>query len=345
MSLFPNSPEKLKFAVIAIAMMIIVHFILDRLGWMGPVSTPPLPPSLETPVQEEHSHNASEVPRVVVLRNVKTVELSQPKGLVETTPQIKEAKTVVTAAALPKAVKTLHKGPRAKVVIIIDDMGMTAGRDQAVLDLPGKLTLAYLPYAPGVAAQAKKAKARGHELLIHTPMEPMNGRLDMGPIALRNNMGEKEFREELRTKILPSFEGYIGINNHMGSRLTQNPKAMGWLMEELKKRDLAFVDSVTIPSSIAADVAQDYEVPFAVRDVFLDHFDTEDSVHKALRQLERRAHEQGYAVAIGHPKAHTIRALQEWLPGIKDKGLELVPLSVVLEKPWRREAKTASSKH
>lgn len=356
MSLRPDTPEKVKFILIAILLMVAVNFLMAQCeewrmaAYYAPTQIPPPQTAL--------AENASPVPRVVVLRNVKTIELSEPMGILgveeflyeeplyeEEPPAapVPEAKKPEKRPPLPKPSKTVRREPLAKVVIIIDDMGLTASRDRAVLDLPGPLTLAYLPYAPGVAEQARGAKARGHELLIHTPMEPINGRLDMGPIALREGMSEEEFKRELREKVFPSFEGYVGINNHMGSRLTQNPKAMGWVMQELKKRGLAFVDSVTIQASIAASVAQDYEVPFAVRDVFLDHYDSEASVHKALAQLERRAHEHGYAVAIGHPKPHTIRALQKWLPGMAERGVRLVPLSHVLERPWEREAQTASS--
>lgn len=317
------SKEATKFLAIAISMILALSIMTSGFGVRE--DAPIVPPVVK---------KVEDAPRVVVLRDTKTIDLTEPLGMSLPYEEPLPEEPVVRKAKprLPKAVKT-YSGKTGRVVIIIDDMGMTKGRDAAVVAMPGPLTLAYLPYAPGVREEARRAKAAGHELLVHTPMEPMDGHLDMGPIALRGGMGEEAFKEVLETKVLTAFEGYIGINNHMGSRLTQDPEAMEWVMEVLKAKGLIFVDSVTINSSIAAATAQSFKIPFAERDVFLDHFDTEASVHKVLAELERRAKEQGYAVAIGHPKPHTIAALKQWLPGMKERGLELVPVSKVLERP------------
>lgn len=317
--------ESVKFLAIAIGLMLALSIMTSGFETLKAPQTQP--PSVV-------EKGGDEAPRVVVLRDTKTIDLTEPLGmsLPYEEPLPKEPVKKVTKPPLPKAVKT-YNGKTGRVVIIIDDMGMTHGRDAQVVAMQGPLTLAYLPYAPGVREAAAKARAAGHELLVHTPMEPMDGRLDMGSIALRTGMEEAAFKTILETQVLTAFEGYIGINNHMGSRLTQDRESMEWVMEVLKAKGLVFVDSITINTSIAAATAQSFGVPFAERDVFLDHFDTEVSVHKALAELERRAKEQGYAIAIGHPKAHTIAALQKWLPGIKERGLELVPVSKVLERP------------
>ncbi|HRQ61419.1 MAG TPA: divergent polysaccharide deacetylase family protein, partial [Alphaproteobacteria bacterium] len=275
------SNDTLKFIVIAVGLMLAVHFLTDR------ISAVLAPPPADAPKKEEAVsyglYGPPEKPRVTVLRNTKTIDVSKPFGmnlpeeaLIYAKPPEKEPEKPPVLLAEPQEPppapiknppKKIHKGPRAKLAVIIDDMGLTANRDKAVVAMPGPLTLAYLPYAPGVAGQARNAKAAGHELLIHTPMEPMNGRINPGPIALMTDMDEAEFRRVLREDVLPSFEGYVGINNHMGSRLTQDPKAMQWLMEELKAKDLVFVDSITIQSSRAAAVAAHNGVPFARRDV------------------------------------------------------------------------------
>lgn len=224
-------------------------------------------------------------------------------------------------------------GGAAKVVIIIDDMGLARSNTRAIMDLPAPLTLAFLPYADNLAEFTQPALEKGHELIIHVPMEPMGSGHSLGPAGLTTRLSEAEFKATLNTHIFPSFDGYVGINNHMGSKLTQNRQAMGWVMEELKNRGLYFVDSKTIGSSVAARVAMENGVPFAERDVFLDHYDTLDSVMKALGELERVAHRKGVGIAIGHPKSHTIEALRRWMPDMAKRGLELVPASAVLHDP------------
>lgn len=227
-----------------------------------------------------------------------------------------------------------HSKP--KVIIIIDDMGLHTKNDPKVLDLPAPLTLAYLPYAPNVKKKAAKARAAGHELMIHTPMEPMSKNQNPGDMALMDAMSPDEAEEQLET-IFDSFDGYIGINNHMGSRLTQNAPIMRRVMEQLHQRGLVFVDSKTSAKSVAADMAKDTGIYYAQRDVFLDHEATDDFVAQALEKLEDIALRRGYAIAIGHPKDVTIRGLKDWIPTLEDKGIALAPVSAVLNAPQRHQ--------
>ncbi len=226
------------------------------------------------------------------------------------------------------------------VVIIIDDMGITL-RSKQVEVLPGPLTLSYLPYAKNLSERTKRASANGHELMLHMPMEPLNGSLDGGPHVLTTKQGEAAFIETLQWG-LDSFDGFVGVNNHMGSRLTKDALSMHRVMDHLKNKDLYFIDSKTIGSSVAARIARDTGIPYAVRDVFLDHEINAEFIKNALKQLERTARDQGYAIAIGHPHKETIAALKEWLPTLEEKGLTLVPASQVIKYPVQAAGDIAS---
>lgn len=247
---------------------------------------------------------------------------------VSVTPQEKSKRDI--EFSLPEA--TVN--PR--VAIIIDDMGVTL-RSKIVEVMDGPLTLAYLPYAKNLAERTARAKTNGHELMVHMPMQAMNTSLDGGPRVLSGGLSEEEFASTVDWG-LSQFEGYVGVNNHMGSRLTQNREALGRMMERLRGRDVYFVDSKTISTSVAADVARDYGLAHATRDVFLDHEISEAFVRGALKKLERIANEKGYAIAIGHPHAETIAVLKEWLPTLAEKGIELVPASVLVTRPVRADA-------
>lgn len=225
-----------------------------------------------------------------------------------------------------------YKEPEGEglVVIMIDDMGLSA-HSREVENLPGPLTLSYLPYAERLPEKAAYAKSKGHELMVHMPMEPLNGKLDAGPAVLRVGQDPDAFGEILNYD-LTQFSGYAGVNNHMGSRLTQDADAMRLVMKELKKRGVYFVDSKTIGNSVAADIAAESGLPYAERDVFLDHEMTPEFVAGALANLEKVAYRKGYAIAIGHPHEVTIAALKRWLPTLKEKGLTLVPASAVVKR-------------
>lgn len=220
---------------------------------------------------------------------------------------------------------------RGKIAIIIDDMGLSL-RSKQMEVLTGPLTLSYLPYAKDLPTRTKRARSHGHELMVHIPMEAVNKNIDAGPRVLKDTQSKATLLKSLDWA-LSQFDGYVGINNHMGSRMTQNKNAMSFIMDDLKKRDLFFVDSRTISSSVAAQTAKETGIAYAERDVFLDHEISAAFIERALKKLEQKAKVQGYAIGIGHPHKETIAALKSWIPTLKEKGLELVPVSVLVTRP------------
>ena len=222
---------------------------------------------------------------------------------------------------------------KARIAIIIDDMGMNYPMTRAISQIDSvPLSLAFLPYAGNLERATGLARENGHELLIHMPMEAMDHKQPLGDISLRATMSRKDVAAMME-RAFEAFDGYRGLNNHMGSRLTQDPEKMGWVMEALAARDLFYVDSKTINTSIAADAARDAGLRYAERDVFLDHEESAEFVSSALSRLERIAEKQGYAIAIGHPKKVTYEGLMAWLPEAQARGFEIVPVSELLYAP------------
>lgn len=256
----------------------------------------------------------------------------KPMPNVEEKPPVKKV-----AAAFPaeqtwrrNAVPFRDLRSRPLVAIVIDDVGLDRARSKRAWELPGPMTMSFLPYAKDLPEQARAARARGHELMLHMPMEP-NGRNDPGPGALMVSMSEAELRQKLLIA-LESFSGYVGINNHMGSRFTANRPDMELVMRQLKPRGLMFLDSRTSPQSVGDQTAQEIGVPSIVRHVFLDDEDTVEAVRRKLAETEAVARRQGFVVAIGHPHDSTLQALAEWLPTVQGKGLALAPSTAILRK-------------
>jgi polysaccharide deacetylase 2 family uncharacterized protein YibQ len=219
---------------------------------------------------------------------------------------------------------------RPLVAVVIDDVGIDRPRSKRAWDLPGPLTLSFLPYAKDLREQARAARARGHELLLHLPMEP-TGRADPGPNALLVSLSDAELRQRT-TAALDSFDGYVGVNNHMGSRFTTFRPGMETVLRQFKGRGLMFLDSRTTAQSVGDQLAQEMGVPSIVRHVFLDDDESLESVRRKLAETEAVARRQGFVVAIGHPHEATLQALGEWLPGLQAKGLALAPATAVLRK-------------
>ncbi len=215
------------------------------------------------------------------------------------------------------------------IAIIIDDVGMDRKHSREVVNLPSVVTLALLPYAEDIAGLASFARAQGHDVIIHMPMEPMDKTLNTGAIALRTGMDPAQC-DAMLDRAFSAFEGYIGMNNHMGSRYTQNAEDMACVMRRLKEKGLFFVDSKTIGNSVGEQVAHSYGVPAIGRDVFLDHQETPAFVASALHRAEQVARQKGYAVVIGHPKAVTLAGLKAWIPEALARGYKLVPVRTLV---------------
>ena len=231
-------------------------------------------------------------------------------------------------------------GGRPMIAVIIDDMGLDKKRSERVLQLPGPLTISFMSYAEALDRQTEEARAHGHELMMHVPMEPMGEGIDPGPGALLNNLPPDELRQRV-VDDLDKFKGYVGINNHMGSKFTAYAPGMQVVMEELRRRGLLFIDSMTTDHSVGQELAHRAGVPTAGRNVFLDNAADAAAVQAQLALTEDMARKKGNAIAIGHPRDVTIAVLAAWLPTLEQKGFVLVPVTSVVKA--RMTTATAAS--
>ncbi|HEY5209705.1 MAG TPA: divergent polysaccharide deacetylase family protein [Stellaceae bacterium] len=217
------------------------------------------------------------------------------------------------------------------VAIVIDDLGLSAVHTRQAIALPDSVTLALMTYAPRLEDWAASARAARHELLVHVPMQPLNGKIDPGPNALTVALSDADILSRLRWGLV-RMDGYVGINNHMGSRFTQDRAGMSVVMAEVKARGLLFLDSVTIGHTVGAATAEPLHVPFAERNVFLDDQPTVAGVSHQIAVLEQVARRHGAAIAIGHPHPATLAVLAQWLPRAAARGIAVVPLTSLMRR-------------
>jgi polysaccharide deacetylase 2 family uncharacterized protein YibQ len=236
-----------------------------------------------------------------------------------------------TPVWLRNAVATPDTGNRPVIAVVIDDLGLNRVNTARVSALPGPLTLAFLTYGGDLRRQTEAGRRAGHELIVHMAMEPLGANIDAGPDVLRAADPPGQLMAQLKQN-LEAFDGYVGINNHMGSRFTASEPDMRLVLGELKRRGLLFLDSRTTATSVGAAVATQLGVPFAERDVFLDNVQAADAVEARLAEVERIARSRGEAIAIGHPHDATIAALAAWLPTLAERGFALVPLSTIVKR-------------
>jgi len=215
--------------------------------------------------------------------------------------------------------------PPPSIALIIDDLGNRFSLDSEAIALPGPVSCAFLPYAPFSQALAEQAHADRKEVLLHLPMQALDEEpREAGELTL--DMTRLQFQRMLLGD-LAAVPHASGINNHKGSLLTRHPGHMAWLMQELNRRGLFFVDSRTTAATVARRLAIEFRVPNADRRVFLDNVQTVGAVRAQFRQLLDIARREGTALAIGHPHAETLAVLRQELARLDDYNIRLVPVS------------------
>ena len=214
------------------------------------------------------------------------------------------------------------------IVLIVDDMGNNMALGEEALQLPGPINYAFLPHRHTSTLLAEKAHRLNKEVLLHAPMSNVHNK-PLGEGALTMQMNKQEFTKVLESNI-DSIPYAQGVNNHMGSLLTQMPRQMGWLMTVLKQRQLYFIDSRTSAETAAESVAIFHQLPNLRRHVFLDNDRDINAIDHQFEQLLKIARHQPVTVAIGHPYPETIKLLQRKLPSLQLRGYRLALASDVM---------------
>lgn len=231
------------------------------------------------------------------------------------------------------ALRPVQADDRPLLAVVIDDVGQSYVQGRRLIDLPVPVALAILPQTPAAARLAQEAQVSGKTVMLHLPMENAAG-LSLGPAGLYANMSREQLLASL-TDSLDRFPAITGVNNHMGSRLTAERAPMDWVMAELGKRGLFFIDSRTTAQTQAAFAAEAAGVQNLSRDVFLDNKREPEAIHQAFQRGLALARKNGYALVIGHPYAQTLDYLERWLPGLADReGVQVVSVQTLLERKY-----------
>ena len=312
--------------------------------WVAETKTPGADVHIDLPTPKSP---AAETVSTTTSRQVSakaSIEITKPAARkdgrepVFQTPPKQPAAAAIEPAWQRFAVAHALTDSRPIIAIVLDDMGLDRHNAARAIGLRAPLTLAFMSYADDLDRQIAVARESGHEIMLHVPMEPVDAHEDPGPNVLLLDHDEAELRRRLNW-VLDRAEGYVGVNNHMGSRFTRDEAAMGIVMAALERRGLAFLDSRTTNESVAEIMADRFSVPVISRDVFLDNEPAPDKIEAQLARVEEIARRQGHAVAIGHPRAATLDILERWLATIEARGFHLAPMSAI----WRRHEERTSA--
>jgi len=257
-------------------------------------------------VKEPHKHESEET--VHITGTLKTPERAKPAG---------------------SAIKQPFS--RNRVAFVIDDMGYDVSVLREILAIDAPVTISVLPHLPHSSEVASQAYKAGKEVLLHLPMEP-HGYPERRPGggALLLKMDGHEILNRLEENIL-SVPHISGVNNHMGSKFMEDEEKVTLVLQDLKRRGLFFLDSLTTNDSKGLAVAERIGLPHAGRDIFLDNdCDFEEAIHIMQRIVDRK-YSWSTMIIIGHPHESTVRAIGAAVPFLRDNNIRIVPLSDLIE--------------
>ena len=232
----------------------------------------------------------------------------------------------------------------ASIAFVIDDVGYSVSRAQQILELPKKVTLSVLPFAPHTTEVLAMAKAQGHEVILHLPMESLSieNRREIGTLTLQMT---PEHLDAAFDDALAAVPQLVGVNNHTGSLLTQHRAPMDRLMQRIGTRGLFFLDSRTTHKTVAMRAAALWGVPALQRDVFLDHLPTSHAITSAYRRALAIARRKGYAVVIAHPHPTTLEFLNNTLARLPN-DIDVASLAELARtRPVRQPDPVAAALH
>lgn len=200
----------------------------------------------------------------------------------------------------PTAAASESTSNHKRLAIIIDDVGNDMKGTAEILAMPVKLTVAVMPFLPTTKKDAIAAHEKGMDVIVHMPMEPKKGRPEwLGPGAITSNLTDEEVRSRVE-KAIDDVPHAIGMNNHMGSKITSDKRIMSIVLDVCKERGLFFVDSRTNFRTVVGELAVSKNMPPVGNDIFLDDQNSKQHIRKQLDLAAQRAIDKNICVVIGH---------------------------------------------
>ena len=232
---------------------------------------------------------------------------------------------VIIASSIPK------DEIKGYIAVVIDDFGNRSEGTQDMLNLGIPITAAVMPFLETSAIDAETAFNKGHEVILHLPMEPERGKASwLGPKGITVDLSTEEIEKRVGEG-LDNIKYATGINNHTGSKAMKDERVIGTVLKVVKERRIAFLDSKTTESRIAERICKEEGIRYHKRDIFLDHNNNVYYIEKQLDAAGEKALKDGYAIVIGHvgPAGGntTVQGLKNKIKALQEKGIVFVRLS------------------
>ncbi|WP_434751809.1 divergent polysaccharide deacetylase family protein [Paenibacillus amylolyticus] len=243
-------------------------------------------------------------------------------------------------SAKPAETKSSSSSQLNRIAIIIDDVGNDMRGTKEVLDMPVKLTVAVMPFLQTTKKDAIAAHEKGMDVIVHMPMEPKKGKPEwLGPGAITSNLTDEQVRERVE-KAIEDVPYAIGMNNHMGSKITSDKRIMSIVLDVCREHGLFFVDSRTNFRSVVGELAVAKNMPPVGNDIFLDDHNSKAHIRKQLDLAAQRAVDKKSCVVIGHvghTGMNTSAVIRESISRLQNQ-VQFVGIGDIIRDVWHWQA-------
>lgn len=226
---------------------------------------------------------------------------------------------------------------KPRISIIVSNLGLSSTYTKAALELlPEDITLSFSHVSPKLRNWVRDARQKGHEVLLDVPMEPFNfPKNDPGRATLLTSSNEVENLNRLE-HIMKQAGGYVGLLGTLGTKFTLHSETFLPVLKSIKQRGLIYVDSGSTSRSLGPELASSIQLPRALNNTFIDKWPSAVEIKKKLKELERIAFENKFAVGIAQPFPISIELLSAWIPTLKSKEISLAPITAIVDKQSQR---------
>ncbi|MCI5077652.1 divergent polysaccharide deacetylase family protein [Oricola sp.] len=278
-------------------------------------------------------------PKVIVIRDPAAASVGQPAQIAH----LPDDGAIEDSAWGPLPVRTdegrrpmdIYARPWSeaggkRIAIVIGGLGLSqSGTLHALEALPPEVTLAFSPEGNSLTRWMRQARKQGHELLLQVPMEPFGYPAnDPGPHTLTVGADTEANLDNLRWA-LAQITNYTGVVNYLGGRFGNADAAIAPVLREIGARGLLYFNDGTAGGEKLGALASALDVPYVSGDVTLDETRDPAAITDRLKELEKRAAVNGFAVGTGSALEVTVDAVADWANGAKKRGFEIVGISAL----------------
>lgn len=247
-------------------------------------------------LKESETQTVKDQPKEIEKPNKETKAKKPESPIITDKPKPQEQEPDVSAYPIQDLPELPSKG---KLIFVFDDAGHNLEQLQYFLDLPFPCTIAVLPKLPNSRETARRIRAAGKELILHQPMQALNPNINPGDGAVKPGMDREEIKKIVASNV-EEIGPIAGMNNHEGSLITSDEKAMEAVLELCREKNIYFLDSRTSSKSVVPQVAKKLNMNIWERAVFLDNKKDKAYMKKQIIEGLEIASQRGEAIMIGH---------------------------------------------